>query len=186
METESIVELNYPLVAAVIGAVVGSVSMWLFQYLSRRRGLFTYAVQHFRIGMSGSDPALGTITINWNENPVKELFLSTIALRNSSFKDYENVHVRVFAGNTTILTDRTEIIGTTRFLKWTDNFLSLMLKKNKNQAEIDLVSTRRDYEIPTMNRGQEVRFTILNLPTGIDSPTLWIDILHKGEPLAKL
>ena len=180
MESDSIFNFSDPLVAAVVGAVVGSVSTWLFQYFSGRRGLFTYVVQHFRIGTSGSDPALGTITVIWNETPVKELFLSTIELRNNSFKDYENVHVRVYAGATTILTDRTEIVGTTRILSWTDEFLSLMLKKNRNQAETDIISSRRDYTIPIMNRGQEIRFTILNIPMGIDNPTLWIDILHKG------
>ena len=157
MGTDFFVTFN-PLVAAVVGVVLGTVFTWLAQHFSSRRGLFTYVVQHLRVGISGSDPTLGTITINWNGNTVKELFLSTIELKNNSFQDYENVHVRVYTGDTVILTDRTEIIGTTRSLEWTEEFSQLVSK-----GEINLISKRRDYKIPTMNRGQEVRFTILNV-----------------------
>ena len=179
MGTDFFVTFN-PLVAAVVGVVLGTVSTWLAQHLSSRRGLFTYVVQHLRVGISGSDPTLGTITINWNGNTVKELFLSTIELKNNSFQDYENVHVRVYTDDTVILTDRTEIIGTTRFLEWTEEFSQLVSKEIKDPSEINLISKRRDYKIPTMNRGQEVRFTILNMPSGNKSPTLWMEILHKG------
>ena len=180
METISIVGINNPLVAAVVGAAVGTISTWLAQYFSSQRGLFTYLVEHFPVGLSLSDPALGTITVNWNGNSVNKLFLSTMQLKNNSFRDYENVQVRVYTGDAIILTDSTEIIGTTRVLKWTDEFLEMMLLKHKSEAEMRITSSRREYEIPTMNRGQEIRFTILNTPAGNNNPTLWIDILHKG------
>jgi hypothetical protein len=44
----------------------------------------------------------------------------------------------------------------------------------------DTHGSRRDYMIPTMNRGQIVRFHFLNAAKTQNQPSIWLDVLHKG------
>lgn len=174
------------LVVALIAGVVGVVFTLTTQRILGKRGLFTYFVWHNRLGVSADDAVFGTVRVTWNDNLVANLYSSTVELRNESFSDYESVVVRVFTNDTLLLTERTEIVGTTRFLKWTDDYSARLVVQPGAQATPDQMSLyrgQRDYLIPTMNRGQVVRLTFLNAASGGKQPSLWLDILHKGVRL---
>ena len=47
-------------------------------------------------------------------------------------------------------------------------------------VQFNLYSGERDYFIPTMNRGQVLRFDFLNAAISDGQPNLWLEILHKG------
>ncbi len=178
--------LNNRPVLGLVSAALGVVLTLLTQRILGKRGLFTYYVWHNHVGVSADDAVFGTVRVTWNDNVVANLYSSTVELRNESLKDYENVTVRVFSNDTALLTERTEIVGTTQFLRWTDEFAKMLAIRPDAAPTADqqqLVATRRDYLIPTMNRGQVVRFTFLNAPTGDKPPSLWLDILHKGVKL---
>ena len=172
--------LENPILTGVVGTAFGSVVTLIIRYFLNRRGLFIYTVEHLHIGISASDPTLGTTTVNWNGRPVDKLFTSTVQLKNSSLKDYSDVDVCVFSNNTTLLTEITSIAGTTKSLHWTDTYSGLVSSIDDEAHRIDLITSRREYNIPTMNRGQVVRFTILNEPKSDQPPELWLEILHQG------
>ncbi|HEY2931073.1 MAG TPA: hypothetical protein VGK99_04950 [Acidobacteriota bacterium] len=177
--------LDSRLVVAVIAGVLGFILALLTQRILGKRGLFTYFVWHNRLGVSADDAIFGSVRVTWNDNPVANLYSSTVELRNESFNDYDNVVVRVFTNDTFLLTERTDIVGTTHFLNWTDEFSNRLVVQPGTQptiAQQNLYRSQRDYLVPTMNRGQIVRFTFLNAPTS-DKPSLWLDILHKGVRL---
>ena len=115
--------LQNRLVVALIACAVGAVLTLLTQRFLKKRGLFTYFVWHNRVAVSSEDAIFGSVRVTWNNNPVANLYSSTIELRNESLNDYENVIVRVFTNDTILLTERTEIVGTTRFLEWTEAFV---------------------------------------------------------------
>jgi hypothetical protein len=48
------------------------------------------------------------------------------------------------------------------------------------EAQVELVRRRRDYFVPTMDRGQILRFEFLNAAMSEEQPAIWLDILHKG------
>lgn len=175
--------LSNPWALAVGSAFLGAFLTIAVQRALGKRGLFTYNVWHDRVGISAEDAVFGSVKVTWNGNEVARLFTSTIELRNESLNDYEDVVVRVFSSDTFLLTERVEIVGSTHAPVWTSDFagtVAVPSGQQATQAQLDLVYGQRDYRVPTMNRGQVVRFTYLNAAKGTDTPSLWLDILHKG------
>ena len=166
---------------------VGGVLLTLLtQQILNKRGLFTYLVRHSRVGVSADDAVFGSVRVTWNGNPIANLYSSTAELINQSMKDYENVVVRAFTNDTSLLTERTEIVGTTHIAQWTDEFakqLHVAPGDKASEAQIQLVSRQRDYLVPTINRGQVVRFHFLNAAKTQNQPTIWLDVVHKGVKL---
>lgn len=178
--------LDNRLFVGLISGVLGVTLTLITQRILGKRGLFTYFVRHTQVGVSSDDRIFGTVRVTWNDNPVGNLYSSTVELRNDSLKDYDNVTVRVFTNDTKLLTERTEIVGTTHNLSWTDEFSERLAVRTGTIPTSDqqsLVAAQRDYVIPTMNRGQVVRLSFLNAASSDKQPSLWLDILHKGVKL---
>jgi len=138
---------------------------------------------HTLVGVSTEDPIYGSVKVTWNEHPINHLFLSTVELANQSMKDYESVVVRVFSVDTLLLTQRTEAVGTSRMIDFTDEYkreIAVVPGGQPTGAQFDLFRRQRDYIVPTMNRGQLLRFQFLNAAKSEDQPTIWLDVLHKG------
>ena len=172
------------LAVASFSVIAGAILALLTQRILKKRGLFTYFVSHNRVGVSAEDAIFGTVRATWNNVPVDNLYSSSVELRNESLTDYENVIVKVFTNNnTTLLTEGTEIVGTTRMLDWTSDFASQVAVprgQGATDAQRSLYAHQREYLIPTMNRGQLVRFTYLNTTSAPQQPSIWLDILHTG------
>jgi hypothetical protein len=170
-----------------IGSALGSVLLTILtQHVLNRRIRLRYFVLHNRVGVSTDDAIFGSVKVTWNGNVIANLFLSTVELVNESMRDYENIVVRAFTDDTVLLTERTEIVGTTHFLKRTDEFsreLRVEPGQQPTQAQTDLYCRQRNFLIPTMNRGQAVRFTFLNAAKTQNQPSIWLDVLHKGIKL---
>ena len=49
-----------------------------------------------------------------NNSLIRNLYLSIMELNNESQKDYENVVVKVFTNDTDLLSERSELVGSTR------------------------------------------------------------------------
>ncbi len=171
------------LIIPAIAAVLGAILTFIVQRFLNKRGTFTYYVWHNRVGISADDSVFGTVRVTWNNSEVANLYSSTVELRNESLNDYENVTVRVFTNDTILLTERTEIVGTTHYLAWSQAYADKLAVQTGSQASVaqrDLYSSQREYEIPTFNRGQLIRFTFLNSAKTENQPSLWLDIVHKG------
>ena len=111
------------------------------------------------------------------------LYLSTVELTNQSTKDFEAVTVRAVTDNTWLLGEKTEIVETTRVLEYTDDYkrqIEVTTGGQPTESQFNLYRHQREYIIPTMNRGQTVRFEFLNAPESNEQPTIWLDILEKG------
>jgi hypothetical protein len=175
--------LDNKLFVAVSAAMFGALFTLISQSLSNRRALFSYRVFHSRVGLSTDDAIYGSVKVFWNNNPVSHLFLSTIELTNQSARDFESVQVRVFSTDTALLSQRTEIVGTTRHVEFTEDYRNKISVPEGEQPRIDqfeLYNRQRDYILPILNRGQVVRLQLLNAPYSDDQPCIWLDVLHKG------
>ncbi len=104
----TILENNY--FVAIFSGLFGIALTLSTQQLLDRRRLFTYFVNHGRIGVSTDDATFGSVRVTWNGNTVPNLFSSTIELINESFKDFENVVIRVFSNDISL--PNTEIHST--------------------------------------------------------------------------
>lgn len=175
--------LNNPWLLGAASGLGGGLVTILVTKIVAKRGLFTYNVWHDRVAVATDDAAFGTVRILWNEEPVGNLFLSTVELRNESLRDFTDVTVRVWSSNSTLLSERTEISGSTHSLRWADEFaMMLALPPGAEPTEVQrrLWNSQREYLLPTMNRGQVVRIAILNSVRGADWPELTLEILHPG------
>ena len=175
--------LNSKIFIALASAFGGIVVSVITQNWMNRRSLFTYYVSHNQIGLTTDDEVYGSVKVTWNDNLVARLYLSTVELINESTKDFEFISVRIFTNNSLLLTQRAELSETTRNLDFTEEYKEEIYVPDGEQPtnhQLDLYRSRRDYLIPTMNRGQKVRFELLNAAKTEEEPTIWLEILQKG------
>ena len=178
--------LNNKLILAIVAALLGGIVTIFTQRWLNRRALFTYSVFHSQIGLSAEDVVYGSVQITWNNAPVAHLYLSTVELTNQSTRDFESVTVRAFTGNNWLLVEKTAVVGTTRVLEYTDDYkrqIAVATGEQPTESQFNLYRHQRDYIIPTMNRGQTVRFEFLNASESNEQPGIWLDILEKGIKL---
>ncbi|MFK5949690.1 MAG: hypothetical protein QM500_13085 [Methylococcales bacterium] len=175
--------LGSKLFIAIASAFCGVIAATLIQIWLNKRALFTYYVFHNQVGLSSDDAIYGSVKVTWNDNPISRLYLSTIELINESTKDFESVAVRIYTNNTLLLTQRTELSDTTRIIEFTDEYKQEILVPEGNKPtdpQFELFRCRRDYIIPIMNRGQKIRFELLNAAKTEEQPKIWLEILQKG------
>lgn len=175
--------LSSEYVLLLVGGLVGIISSWLSSRLRNKRGVFSYFVNHNKVGMSATDPIFGTISLTWNNSPVQHLYLSTIELKNESWNDYDNVVIRTYTNDTDLLSESTQIVDTPNILVWTEKYRSQVYvgpgeEPTKNQLEI--YYREREYLIPVFNRGQMVRISYLNAAISNSMPNIWLDATVKG------
>ena len=153
--------LNNKLILVIVAALLGGIVTIITQRLLNRRALFTYSVLHNQVGLSAEDAVYGSVQIAWNNNPVDHLYLSAVELTNQSTKDFESVTVCAFTNNTMLLGAKTEVVGTTRVLKHTDDYqkqIEVAAGEQPTDSQFNLYRHQREYIIPTMNRGQDSPF----------------------------
>ncbi len=113
------------------------------------------------------------------------LYTSRVELSNRTGKDLTDLKVKVYTNDDTIIFgERTAIPGTTHVLKFTDEF-SQVLKvspgEKPSEQQFKTYNHRREYVVPTLNRGQSVVMTYLSsAPNGAAGPSVWLDLLHPG------
>jgi len=176
-----------PLIAGGFAGCVGGVfTAWFTQRALNRRGVFSYSVTHNRVGVSSEDMVFGKVTVTWNENEVKNLYLSTIEMKNESFNDYEHVIVRAYTSDTLLMNEQTQIVETPNPLELSDRYKAQIFVKDgevHSANQVALYSGQREYIIPVFNRGQSIRITYLNSANTLAMPNIWLSVAIKGVKL---
>jgi len=156
----------------------------LILYLRNRVRRLEYVVHHERIASSSIDPIFGSIQTTWQGNPVSNLYTSRVELTNNTSRDFSEVVFKVYTGDTILLTERTEIIGTPRIVEWSPAFKQQMYVQpggTPTQQQFDVYNKSREYKLPVFNRGQKLAMTYLTaIPSSASGPSVWVDIDHKG------
>lgn len=175
--------LENKLSLAICSGAFGILLAVVTQYILNKRAIFGYSVWHNKVGMTADDAIYGSVKVTWNDNPISHLYLSTLVIKNESMKDFESVMVRIFTNDTMLLTQRAEIVGTARLIDFSDEYqkkIEVPVGETPRDDQLDLYRRQRDYIIPTMNRGQELKFEFLNAARTDNQPSIWADIVHKG------
>jgi hypothetical protein len=169
-----------------ISAVGGIFISLITQQILKKRGVLSYQVNHNRIGFSTDDVVFGSVRVTWNGTEASNLYFSTIEIKNESTLDFENIVIRAYSTDTNLLTEQTQLIGTSHILEWSEKFKEKIHIADGNvatQPQKDLHSSQREYNIPALNRGQTIRLNYLNSPKNTNSPNIWLDVIHKGVKL---
>lgn len=173
---------------AIAGGIGGVITAWLTQRVISKSGIFTYFVNHLRVGMSTEDVIFGRVAVSWNGNPILNLFLSRLELKNESMNDYENVVIRVYTSDTLLLSEQTQILDSPNILEWSADYkkqVHIESGQEPTEQQRAIYHGQREYIIPIMNRGQSVRLTYLNSAKvqSNETPKIWLSIFQKGVKL---
>ncbi|MDD2658934.1 MAG: hypothetical protein PHY54_04525 [Methylococcales bacterium] len=173
-------------ISIIAGGLGGIITAWLTQRVLNKRGVFTYFVNHTRVGVSAEDPIFGSVAVSWNGNPIPNLYLSTLEMKNESMNDYENVAVYAYTNDTKLLTEQTQLLDTPNILEWSEKYrkqLHVEAGQEPSENQWKTYNGQREYIIPILNRGQSIKLTYLNSAKGIDAPTIWLSVAQKGVKL---
>jgi len=164
-----------------VGGVLSTIVTTAF---INRRALFTYRVSHSQIGVSGEDPIYGTVQVLWNNKPIEsQLYLSTVEVTNTSTRDFDDVDVTIYSSSTELLTEKSELVNTTRIIDYSENYkrqLDVADGENPSPSQSQLHARRREYYIPAMVRGQVARFEYLNAAEAGARPAIHAEVIRSG------
>lgn len=175
---------NLTFILGGLGGILGGIiSGWFSHRVLNKRGVFSYYVNHSRVGVSAMDSVFGNVSVTWNNQPMQHLFFSNLELKNESLNDYENVVIQTYTDDTTLLSESTQVIGSPDILTWTEKFNNLMRvesDQNPTEYQIKKFNSSREYLIPVFNRGQVIRITYLNSAATNNLPSIWLSAAVKG------
>ena len=114
--------IDSKLLLAAISAVAGGFIGNLIAVMRGRVKTIEYTVSHDRMAFSTDDKIFGSIRVTWQKHEVTNLFSTRVTSENQTGKDFTNIKVKVYTGDTLLLSERTEIPGTTYVPKWTDEY----------------------------------------------------------------
>lgn len=173
-------------ISFAIGGIGGLIMSWLTQRILNKRGVFLYSIHNNRVGLTETHPVFGNVVVTWNNNTVSNLYLTTIVLKNNSMNDYEDIPLSAYTSNTRLLTEFTSIVGTPNILVWTENYQKLVQVAEGSlptENQYQTYNSRRDYNIPILNRGESVKLSYLNALIEGEIPYIFLSIAKKGIKL---
>ncbi len=175
--------IENPVFVGTVTFFLGICGAVIAQRILNKQALLTYFVKHLKVCQTTEDAVFGSVEVKWNGSDVPNLYLSTVELTNQSVQDFEDLEVTAFTDNTTLLTERTEILGTTRYIEWTASFLGELqvgTEGKLSDEQFQLMLRKREYHVPVLNRDQTVRITFLHSAVSDGDPSICLDIVHKG------
>lgn len=171
--------------ATLVGGIIIS---WVTQKVLNRRGVFSYSVNHNRVGLTTEDAIFGNVAVLWNGQQKPNLWLSTIEMKNESMTDYENVVVCAYTSDTSLMTEQSQLLGTPDILQWSESFKKQMHVEPGGTPTVEqwrIYGGKREYLIPVFNRGQSIKITFLNSASAPAPavPTIWLNVAKAGVNL---
>ena len=200
---------NLDWIAAAIGGSVLTLAVTLLVSVVRnRRVLLTYHAWHDRIGISTFDGIHGEIAVTVGGNPVQNLYMSSIRLVNRSVRDVQDLELKVFcrAEDMYLMSEHTHVEDTVEILRHTSDFEEIRNRMMNASGELEqareardparvrmleqvvhadwqTLSTNRWYAVPTIARGQAIRFTYMTNVMSDASPLIFLSCQKAGVRL---
>lgn len=182
---ENLIYTN-PYLSVALGALLTCLGTILIQKWLSRRSLVTFNVTHNRIGVSAEDNIYGKVQVTWNDHTLPNLYLSSIEITNRSSSDLEDISLKIYTNDAQLITERTQILGTTKVLDYTSSY-----KKSigwgeggtKTNNQMDSYQRQREYLVTVLNRGQTIRVEVLNSAHTDQTPSIWVDLQERGVRL---
>jgi hypothetical protein len=169
---------------SLLSAIGGGLIAVLLGALRGRLKTLEYGVTHDPVAFAADDAVFGSVKVTWQGHKVTNLYTSTITLTNATTRDFEDLKFKVYTGDTLLLTQYTEIPGTSYTLKWTDEYENAVRVEPGQQPtdrQFHTFRHNREYVVPVLNRGKRVVVRFLTtVPPGGQGPAVWVDMLHPG------
>ncbi len=180
-----------PLAVSIISLIVGSVVTLVITSLRNKSGVLGYTTVWNRIGISADDDVFGEVRVHWQDHQLRNLYLYTIEVENLSSADYENVDLRFYSGDDTIiLNERTGVVNEPEIVHWSPEFAQRMrIAEGATASEEQFAeyNHNRHYVVPVFNRRQKLSFAYLcTKPNDDGDPGIFVSSQAKGVRLKRL
>lgn len=177
--------LNNISLLSIVAFIGGGLLTAFVNYIRNRLRTLEYKVDYERVAVAASDSTFGNVRVTWQENEVQNLFVCTAILENSTTKDFSDLKIKVYTGDTIFLTQYVQIVGTSYVPNFTDEYkqsIAVLAGQNPTQEQFNIYNHNREFLIPVFNREQ--KFVIQLLVTAPNNkPFVCMDILHAGVKL---
>ena len=154
--------LSDKLVSVLVGAAAGVFGTLLVGALRTRSARFRYSTKVDRVGTSSDDPVFGPVRVQWRNNDVRNLYFAVVEIENASGKDFEDVGLKIYTSNDTLLlNEQTRIIDSPNIVLWSPDFKARLQTPDGGvltQAQWEIYNHQREYLVPVFNRGQILEF----------------------------
>lgn len=197
------IRMGEKLLVNILSFLAGAGLTHLWKKFKNRLSIIKYTVHHQYLGASTDDQRFGSVKVLYNNNSVKNLYLSTILLSNESSRDLANLELNITCDATSaILISYGKNRASLKELSFTEKYANALAgqggggQAGGNPEVIKYIFQRRDYMLPVINRGDKVDFLLLTtsfegkqpvLAVGCDSPGLRMEFTRTfpelfGEP----
>ena len=178
-------EFEIKIAIALVSLFIGGFFTSIFTHVRNRTRFLGYTVFNERVAFSANDLIFGKVSVNWNEQEVKNLFVSTVVLGNNSSIDYSDIKIKYYTGKDCLmLTQYIEISETTYVPQFTEDYKNKIDVPDGNkptQLQIDIYNHSREFLIPVFNRKSKIvaRFLVTLINENLN-PSIWMDTIHSG------
>jgi hypothetical protein len=175
--------LNYlskwsPILLLFLGGLLSQ--LWnRFRHRTRR---FTWRAWHNPIAIAANDPQLGTVTVQYNGNPVNHVHVTTVEFTNDSNEDQKDVVLTLsFQGVGHVINSSGYIQGTLGLIPFDPDYVALYA--GANAALVNALNTYVVHKISVFNRRQKATFSMLVARDDASSPEVLASCNHPGVKL---
>jgi hypothetical protein len=176
--------LDSKLFISLASAIGGGILTRIFSLLKGKIQTLEYTVRHDRVGLSVEDAIFGSVKATWQGYELTNLFSSIVTLENNTTKDFKNLVIKAYTGDSQLLNERVEIQGSTYIPVHTTAFKTATHVEPGEQPadwQLNLYRHNREYEVVALNRGQKVVLQYLTTePNQNNTPSVWLDIQQEG------
>jgi len=170
-------------VLAAIVFLAGLITRYTFETWRNKIPRLQYSINKSALGKSVQDDLFGKVQITYNDRPVKNLFLCDLTLVNNTNKDFEDIEITVWCDiDTVILVSRANKFETINSLSLTEEY-SEERRNAKEEEDLKLAWSKRDYIIPILNRDDIVKFSCLVTSMVGAEPQIYLECDHSGLKL---
>lgn len=174
---------NWP--SWLVFGVLGIVGTQLWTKFRNRITVLRYQIVHTYLGASASDVFFGTLKVFLNDVEYTNLYLTNVSLTNDTGTDLVNLEINIVSDS------QTEILGSygnksnsLKFLPFADGFQDFVNRAVTGDASAAAyMRTRRDYQVPVLNRSENITLTLLTTNAAGAQPMLSLECDHKGVRL---
>lgn len=169
---------------AVLSAIFGGIVTFILDRVRNRRARFTYRFEINHV-LKKSDPITNVnLQATWAGNQIESLYAWKIEVTNESNKDFSDVPVRVLSGvHDMILNDFARTCRLGDRINYSNDFQQKIAYTDANptQQQMEFYSKRREYSIPTWNRGETIYIEGLStVITQGQTPWLFVEVPKAG------
>lgn len=167
--------LHSNITSAISGTLFGAFVTFFGAKVANKTARLRYSIGIERIAIAAEDAVFGSVRVTWgNAQSMRNLYLVTLEVENTSSRDFENVGLKVYcATNTQLLSERTSVVDSPYIVEWSPEFsasLAIPTGELPSEFQINTYRRTREYRMPVLNRGQFLHFSYLCTCPNDDNP----------------